>query len=175
MDDATQKLVDDARRRADELTELAIDHAYGHEHDTEWWGDAHLLERLANALEAAQRPPVSPEVREALVDTLTSPVRAPGSVAASRVFRAETPEDLEDATALADAILARFSLPVLDVEKVARWLSAEFDDTNGQDHTAEESWDFWGEDATRVAAALVASLHTLTADSTPADTERNES
>jgi hypothetical protein len=117
--------------------------------------------------EAAQRPPVSPEVREALVDTLTSPVRAPGSVAASRVFRAETPEDLEDATALADAIVARFWLPVLDVEKVARWLD---------EATSACGMGFWATaDRDRLAAALVASLPTLTVDGTPADTERNES
>jgi hypothetical protein len=161
MDDATQKLV----HEAEEVL-------------AEW--EAHNVGLIASGvvqpreiralralLGAAQRPPVSPEVREALVDTLTSPVRAPGSVAASRVFRAETPEDLEDATALADAILAQWSLPVLDVEKVAQWLD---------EATSACGMGFWATaDRDRLAAALVASLHTLTVDGTPSDTERNES
>ncbi len=124
MDDATQKLVNEVIRRTPmRITDEGI-----------VMQASEVEAMIADALEAAQRPlfnpphesvcgcgatgngecvrpPVGPEVREALVDTLTSPVRAPGSVAASRVFRAETPEDLEDATALADAILARFSIP----------------------------------------------------------------
>lgn len=123
-DAATQKLVDRLRQRAVE---------FGNGGTTQ-----ELLYEAADALLHAYRPPVSPEQREALVDTLTSPVRAPGSVAASRVFRAETPEDLEDATALADAILARFSFPTLDPEKVAAWLD---DDLYGViDRAMQRSW-----------------------------------
>lgn len=145
MDDATQKLVDGLRLDARDYGRKMRGEVPPEELIS--WDQSHVRAwEAADALEAAQRPlfnpphesvcgcgatgngecvrpPVSPEVRNALVDTLTSPVRAPGSVAASRVFRAETPEDLEDATALADAILARFSLPVLDVEKRSRGTS----------------------------------------------------
>lgn len=80
---------------------------------------AGLVRSLADALEAAQRPPVSPEQREALDELIADVLIAE---------RDEWPRDPGDAPsevlagAVTDAILARFSLPVLDVEKVARFL-----------------------------------------------------
>lgn len=66
-----------------------------------------------------ERPPVSPEQREALDELIADVLIAE---------RDEWPRDPGDAPsevlagAVTDALLARFSLPVLDVEKVARLL-----------------------------------------------------
>lgn len=104
------------------------------------------------ALEAAQRPPVSPEVREAL------------SALAKDVFYATRDEGgtmHQAADRLADALLARFSVPsqpVYDEEAIALWLASAFDDVNGEKHDSDESWMFWAEEAERTASALVAAL-----------------
>lgn len=191
MDDATQKLVDDAMRRAPmRITDegivmqaseieamiadaLALEAAQRPPVSGEY---THVV-NLARASEAADkgldalidyladlptvgewRPPVSPEQREVLLAT----VRA----ASAEYLREDLPEDGRDEPdTIVDAILARFSLPVLDVEKVARRLAYYASDWTHNDcgdnehYIGHTNWTAWADDA----AALIAALPTLTA------------
>ena len=105
MDDATQKLVDEARRAienhdpaepcpavdviprlADALEAVSLANAT----------NAREADEALRALEAAQRPPVSPEVEDALVDAIEE---------------AWTDDDPEFSRVIARRILAWFSVP----------------------------------------------------------------
>ena len=112
MDDATQKLVDEARR-AQAAVYLATDRAVADDL-------SRIIAGLADALEAAQRPTVSPEQREAVAAEVAFELAAAG-----------VPPQYRWAFgyAAADAILARFSLPVLDPEAVAVALRATYGDS----------------------------------------------
>lgn len=117
MDDATQKLVDRVRAYLD-AREAVVPEIGGERfdiiHDIDLGSRGHSRLRasdvrsLADALEAAQRPPVSPEVREELDELIADVLIAE---------RDEWPRDPGDAPsevlagAVTDAILARFSFP----------------------------------------------------------------
>lgn len=124
MDDATQKLVDEANLYVERYGLTAT---------------SDLVDRLRAALEAAQRPPVSPEQREALAD-----------VVSSAMIRAKT----DTPYGVTDAILARFSFPTLDVERLTRWL------VENRRLVAGSAWEYVDSEGT--AAALVAALPALT-------------
>lgn len=147
MGDATQKLVDEARRQA----RILIRTGHGVEGRT-------LYEHLADALEAAQRPPVSPEVREAVRTVVGEQLTRAGLDLDGPPFaddgETQWPVALELRDRLTDALVARFSLPVLDVEKVARVLqiAANRSEERSPGQTRAEWY----------AAALVAALPTLT-------------
>ena len=135
MGDATQNLMDEARK-AQRAVYLATDPAVADDL-------SRIIGGLADALEAAQRPPVSPEVREALVRVISE---------------AESAVDDEGAWALpedvADAILAEFyvtSPPVYDVEAVGRFIHENFNAHRGAGGVNPHS----------LAAALVAALPEL--------------
>jgi len=107
----------------------------------------HVRGLIAAAIreDRAQRPPVSPEVREAqaIVQRLRDLVH-------------EADEPGSDGWACrreADALLARFSFPTLDVEKVARWLCEHHDPC-----VTEGGCDFASDYGRFAAAALVAAL-----------------
>lgn len=174
MDDATQKLVDEARGLVNCRAPMG-----GNSEDS-------LIEALADALEAAQRPPVSPEAQATLIRVLLA--EGVGTDMGDRIRIADGiiarltvplppvgPEQQEalidliedwgidnelDAGGmmradLADALLARFTFPSLDPEKVARWLYL-FPAADGFDS------DLSAEEADRIAVALIAALPLLT-------------
>lgn len=91
MGDATQDLVDEARRQA----RILIRTGHGVEGRT-------LYERLADALEAAQRPPISPEVRKEMFRLLYD-------ASGSQLMRPNERHSM--VTEQRDALLARFSVP----------------------------------------------------------------
>lgn len=178
MDDATQKLVDDARK-AQRAVYLATEKDVADDL-------ARIIGGLADAFEAAQRPPVSPEQREALIDLLTPfgrplvewpdrladailarfslpPVSPEQREALDELIadvliaeRDEWPRDPGDAPsevlagAVTDALLARFSLPVLDVEEVARVIQIAAN--RSEDRSPGQTRAEW------YAAALVAAI-----------------
>lgn len=115
MDDATQRLVDEARESLDQAERFckATKRKPGQPPTVRVIADlATSLRSAIRALEAAQRPPVSPEAREAL------------SALAKDVFYATRDEGgtmHQAADRLADRTLARFSFPsqpVYDEEKI---------------------------------------------------------
>lgn len=106
MDDATQNLVDEARRllhegRMRSRRQLAA-------RGDGSWGEQML--DVLRRLEAAQRPTISPEVRGDVVALIR------------RVLHPNATRNLplanEYANHIVDALLARFALPDLDPEKV---------------------------------------------------------
>lgn len=105
--DATQNLVDEARK-AQRAVYLATDKEVADDL-------SRIIGGLADALEAAQRPPVSPEQKEALDELIADVLIAE---------RDEWPRDPGDAPsevlagAVTDALLARFSLPELDTDNL---------------------------------------------------------
>lgn len=105
---------------------------------------------LIDALEAAQRPPVSPEQRYELVAAVTRVLHP----SATRSL----PMASDYASRIADAILARFSLPVLDVEKVADWIAHYAVRTNPYGLSIPIT------EAHETATALISALPTLTTE-----------
>jgi len=137
-DDATQTLVDELR-------------------EVQKWGSTHDLRetarKAADALEAAQRPPVNPELREELATTKV-PIIYPGG---TRMVDLGYP--------VADALLARFSIPsqpVYDEEKIAAHIHARAEfDADECDHGTYRGGPLDGQPyamCERKAAALVAAL-----------------
>jgi len=199
MDDATQKLVDEARKRAD--FEAREDH-----------GIAVLLRDMADALEAAQRPPVelakspediaaeyapfdgsdpdtvihvrgliaaairedrtqrppvSPEVRDELVAHIHARAEFDSDECDHGTYTggALHGQPYRMCERKADALLARFSLPVLDVERLTRWL------VENRRLVAGSAWEYVDSEGT--ASALVAALPALTQDGRSSDSERS--
>jgi len=119
MDDVTQNPVDEAAdgwstgfRNPGIWPELARDQQAAMDATIE----AAIRYGAQRALEAAQRPPVSPEVREELATTKV-PIIYPGG---TRMVDLGYP--------VADALLARFSFPsqpVYDEEAIAKWLCSQ--------------------------------------------------
>lgn len=163
LDDATQNLMDER----DELRAIVAEVEIHRESDVtgkcvcgaDWICEAWAsqkptwIDRATTALEAAQRPPVSPEARDEMID-VASHYNGPKRVVVKAV----------------DAILARFSIPTppeYDVEKVARWL-AELEP--GEDWPSNEALgvgltgtrdDEYRDSKRDEAAALVAALPKL--------------
>jgi len=154
-----QRLVDEARATAETVRSRHPkpgEWASNGAHDSIRVADA--IDRLADALEAAQRPPVSPEVREELATTKV-PIIYPGG---TRMVDLGYP--------VADALLARFSFPTLDVERVAQWIQNVRDAEYGIGAGREPSGT-----SRRDAAALIEALPSLTepvGDGTSSDSEK---
>ncbi len=159
---AAERMPEDVQALVDEAREV-IDRGVAP-------GDRAPLRAVLDALEAAEenltalimggapvRPPVSPEVREAIDRVVRE--------ATAEYFREDLPEDGRDETdTIVDAILPRFSVPsqpVYDEEKIARvlWDAAEVAEDTGRDrypweNVPKDVADWWR----AVAAALVAAL-----------------
>ena len=190
MDDATQKLVDEARATAETVRSRHPkpgEWASNGAHDSSRVADA--IDRLADALEAAQRPPfnplhesacrcgatgngecvrppVSPEAREemewagikALVESAEVPTGVRGLLL-GEVFTIREAVDAEVVVrVILDALLARLSVPTLDVERLTRWL------VENRRLVAGSAWEYVDSETT--ASALVAALPTLTREET---------
>lgn len=142
MSDATRNLVDEARRRAIALYGEAAHLNEGHPQDTDQWEDAERLDSLAAALEAAQRPPVSPERQDDMAE-----------IVCVELNHRSGGRECETDYAVVDAILARFSFPsqpVYDEEAIARFTADALRDDREGFGSCDLPRDF--------AAALVAAL-----------------
>lgn len=104
MDDATQDLVDEARRLS--RTRGAM---------LEPVSTRSLLAALADALEAAQRPPISPEVREEIRAVVGEQLMKAGLDLNGPPYsddgETQWPVALQLRDCLTSALLARFSVP----------------------------------------------------------------
>lgn len=120
----------------------------------ESFAEAGLLDRINGqyepsasmfaALEAAQRPTISPEVRGRIIEAIHSVKHNAYGV--------------RHATDIADAFIARFTLPELDPEKVAELLATHDWDAEREACTCRErGWSF-----EHVADMLIADLPGLT-------------
>lgn len=147
MDDATQKLVDEARR--DGRVER-IRHSYAAHAGGDFAQNAADFDAMLAAL--VQRPPVSPEVREAAKNDLCTAML--GTTDGGLIdLASEIPagEMYRLASEWLDGFLTRFSVPsqpVYDEEKIARWLHNWVRVTPGEP----------SEFIQNLAAALVAAL-----------------
>lgn len=107
MDDATQKLVDEAPAWLDRHGDVWVfRNGMGWSFETRPFTREHIEKKWGPLvpLEAAQRPPVSPEVEEEISRVVRE--------ATAEYFREDLPEDGRDETdTIVDAILARFSVP----------------------------------------------------------------
>jgi hypothetical protein len=137
---------------------------------------------LRDALLHAYRPPVSPEQREAVRAVVGEQLTRAGLDLDGPPFaddgETQWPVALELRDRITDAILARLSLPVLDAEKVAEAAQAEVNQAHPEWHDVGVGivqGSHYRAGFVAGAKWAVASLHTLTTDGTPADTERNES
>lgn len=168
MDAAIQKLVDEAR-----WLRIRI---LGADEGADAMRVADALEALADALEAPQRSPVSPEEREEIRAVVGEQLTKAGLDLDGPPYsddgETQWPVALELRDRLTDAILARWSVPsqpVYDEEKIARWLFAR------EQRKFPASSITW-EDSNRAhwrkeSAALVAALRggELTVDGTSSD------
>lgn len=161
---------DDTRKLVDE----GWDKAWGFRRETRSWAEESAARTWFDhgvriALEAAQRPPVSPEQREeirAVVDEqLTKAGLNLNGPPYSDDGETQWPVALQLRDCLTNAILARFSLPsqpVYDEEKIALWLMREFGVSNGT-----QAWMEFQGSASSLAATIVAALPGLTKEETP--------
>lgn len=126
-----------------------------------------------------QRPPVSPEVREALARTVMGALgcemqddtcdceypcaHKPYSYCETHDLDADDGAPCPKALVIADALLARFSVPsqpVYDEEKIARWLAYvasdwTHNDCGDDDHPfGHTNWQAWLDEAAALVAAL---------------------
>lgn len=128
MDDATQKLGSEAGALREAARVLRGEFQPLVNRVPDWRNVERQLLEAADALEAAQRPPVSPEVRQAFVNALEAHgpdagvmqdgiwLKEPCWCGSGASFSYEH---------VADALLAQFSVPsqpVYDEEKIARFL-----------------------------------------------------
>lgn len=165
MDAATQRLVDEAPAWLDRHGDVWVfRNGMGWSFETQPFAREHIETKWGPLvpLEAAQRPPVSPEQREALDELIADVLIAE---------RDEWPRDPGDAPsevlagAVTDALLARFSFPsqpVYDEEAIARWLfGLRYHSMHWLDAKEPERAEYH-----RDAAALIEALPTLTREET---------
>lgn len=140
MGDAIQRLLDEAR---------PVVARWEQEGDSWSWTMGWIVE-MVDTIEAAQRPSVSPEVREALARVVRE--------ATAEYFREDLPEDGRDETdTIVDALIANFTVPsppVYDVEKIARVIQDAADRSEDR-HPGQTRAEWY-------AAALISALPTLT-------------
>lgn len=156
MDDATQKLVGEAPAWIDRHGDVWIFRdGMGWSFETQPFTREHIEKKWGPLVPlAAQRPPVGPEVQKMLADLIDKQLNGDAGYGVGEY--------------LARAILARFSLPVLDVEKVQAELDRhEYDGSNlctcGESMGGSSDGVVWTVETNgHLARALIAALPTLT-------------